>query len=146
MQKQEQSEELLMTRTLPALCIAMVLALTGLAQARDIQLTADPSVPAAAGKAELKHDRNGNLQLKVEVKHLAKPTSLTPPKQVYVVWIQGRGKNAENQGQLKVNDNLDGSFEGSTPYPMFDIFITAEDSPGASNPSGPQLLKGSMQP
>ncbi|MCU1307313.1 MAG: hypothetical protein JWN45_2008, partial [Acidobacteriaceae bacterium] len=56
------------------------------------------------------------------------------------------GKGPENQGQLKVNDNLDGSFEGSTPYPVFDIFITAEDSPAASTPSGPQLLKGSMQP
>ncbi len=135
-----------MRRALPAICIAMLLALTGLAHARDIRLTADPSVPAAVGKAELNHDRNGNLQLKIEVKHLAKPTALTPSKQVYVVWIQGRGKEPEKQGQLKVNDNLEGSFEGSTPYPMFDIFITAEDSPAATTPSGPQLLKGSMQP
>lgn len=106
-----------MRRAFPAICIAIVLALTGLAEARDIRLTADPSVPAAEGKAELKRDRNGNLRLKVEVKHLAPPTKLTPPKQAYVVWIQGRGKEPENHGQLKVNADLNGSFEGTTPYP-----------------------------
>ncbi len=135
-----------MRRAFPVLWIAMALALTGLAQARDIRLTADPSVPAAAGKAEVKHDRNGNLKIKVEVKHLAKPAALTPPAQAYVVWIQGRGKEPENQGQLKVNNDLDGSFEGTTSYAVFDVFITAEDNPAATAPSGPQLLKGSMQP
>ncbi|MCU1270293.1 MAG: hypothetical protein JWN74_1587 [Acidobacteriaceae bacterium] len=128
-----------------AIYIATLLALTGLAQARDIQLTADPSVPAAEGKAELKHDRNGNLQVKLEVNHLASPTKLTPPKQVYVVWIQGRGKEPENHGQLKVNPDLKGSFEGTTPYPAFDIFITAEDNPAATTPTGPAVLKGSVQ-
>lgn len=135
-----------MKLVLPATCIAVVLALTGLAEAKDIRLTADPSVPAAAGKAGLERDRNGNLQLKVEVKHLAKPSNLTPPKQVYVVWIQGRGKGPENQGQLKVNDNLEGSFEGTTSYQAFDIFITAEDNPAAANPSGPTVLRGIIQP
>lgn len=134
-----------MRRAFPAICIAIVLALTGLAEARDIRLTADPPVPAAEGKAELKRDRNGNLRLKVEVKHLAPPTKLTPPKQAYVVWIQGRGKEPENHGQLKVNADLNGSFEGTTPYPAFDIFITAEDNPAATTPSGPPLLKGSVQ-
>lgn len=135
-----------MRRLLPATWIAIVLVLTGLAEARDIRLTADPSVPAAAGKAQLNHDRNGNLQLKVEVKHLAKPTNLTPPKQVYVVWIQARGKRPENQGQLKVNDNLEGSFEGTTSFEAFDIIITAEDSPAVASPTGPSVLRGSIQP
>ena len=135
-----------MRRALPVLCIAVVLSLCSVAMARDIRLTADPSVPAAAGKAELNHDRNGNLKVKLEVEHLAKPQALTPPKQSYVVWIQSRGKEPENQGQLKVNDNLQGSFETTTSYPAFDIFVTAEDTPAATSPSGPQLLKGTMQP
>jgi hypothetical protein len=134
-----------MRRAFPSICIAIVLALSGLAEAKDIQLTSDPSVPAAAGKAELNHDRNGNLQLKLEVKHLAPPTRLTPPKQVYIVWIQGRGKEPENHGQLKVNSDLNGSFRGTSPYPVFDVFITAEDNPAATSPTGPPLLKGSAQ-
>jgi hypothetical protein len=135
-----------MRRALPGLCIAVVLSLVGLAMARDIRLTPDPSVPAATGKVELNHDRNGNLKVKLEVEHLAKPQALTPPKQAYVVWIQPRGKEPENQGQLKVNDDLKGSFETTTSYPAFDVFVTAEDNPAATTPSGPPLLKGSMQP
>lgn len=135
-----------MRRALPFLCIAVVLSFAGLALAKDIRLTADPSVPAAAGKAQLDHDRNGNHKVKLEVEHLAKPQALTPPKQTYVVWIQSRGKEPENQGQLKVNDNLQGSFETTTSYPVFDIFVTAEDNPAATTPSSPQLLKGSVQP
>lgn len=134
-----------MRRALPALCIVIVLSLSGLAMARDIRLTADPSVPAAAGKVELNHDRNGNLKVKLKVEHLAKPQALTPPKHAYVVWLQPRGKEPENQGQLKVNDDLKGSFETTTSYPAFDIFVTAEDNPAATTPSGPPLLKGSMQ-
>ena len=84
-----------MRRALPATCIAIMFVVTGLAEATDIRLTADPSVPAAAGKAELDHDRNGNLQLKVEVKHLAKPTNLTSPKQVY-----GGLDSGQRQGTL----------------------------------------------
>lgn len=135
-----------MRRALPAICIAILLALSGLAEARDIQLIADPTVPAAAGKVELNHDRNGNLKVKVEVQHLAKPGALTPAKQAYVVWIQSRGKEPENQGQLKVNDELKGSFETTTSYPAFDIFVTAEDNPATTTPSGPQILKGTMTP
>ena len=134
-----------MRRALPLL-LAAVLSFAGLALAKDIRLTADPSIPAAAGKVHLEHDRNGNQKVKLEVEHLAKPQALTPPKQAYVVWIQSRGKEAENQGQLKVNDNLQGSFETTTAYPVFDIFVTAEDNPAATTPSGPQLLKGSVQP
>ena len=135
-----------MGRALPAICIAILLALSGLAEARDIQLIADPTVPAAAGKVELNHDRNGNLKVKVEVQHLAKPGALTPAKQAYVVWIQSRGKEPENQGQLKVNDELKGSFETTTSYPAFDIFVTAEDNPATTTPSGTQILKGTMTP
>ena len=103
-------------------------------------------MPAATGTAETKRDRNGNLKVKVEVKHLAQPAALTPPKQAYVVWTQIRGQDPQNQGQLKVNDNLEGSFSTTVPSPTFEIFITAEDNPTAAAPTGPRLLKGSMQP
>jgi hypothetical protein len=135
----------LMKRTLRAICLATLLAVTVLAEARDVRLTADPSVPGAAGKVALKHDRNGNLEVKLEVKHLAPPSKLTPPKQVYVVWFPGRGKEAENHGQLKVNPDLKGSFEGSTQYSVFDVFITAEDNPATTTPTGPSLLKANVE-
>lgn len=114
--------------------------------ASEVRLIADSSVPGSVGKAHLKKDKNGNLRLKLDVYHLAKPSALTPARQSYVVWIQGKGKNPENQGQLKVNNKLEGKFETTTSYEDFDLFITAEDNPRAESPSEPKLLKGTMQP
>jgi hypothetical protein len=116
------------------------------AEASDVQLIADPSVPAATGKAHLSKDNNGNLRLKLEVKNLAKPGALTPARQTYVVWIQPRGKDPENQGILKVNDKLQGSFEGTVPNADAEVFITAEDNPTVAAPTGPKLLKAELQP
>jgi hypothetical protein len=120
--------------------------LSSFAGASEVRLIADPSVPAAAGKARLSKEKNGNLKLKVEVFHLAKPAALTPSRQCYVVWTQARGKDPENRGVLKVNDKLEGNFEDTVSNEDFDIFITAEDNSRAESPSEPRLLKGSMQP
>ena len=109
-------------------------------------MIADPSVPAATGKAHLDKDKNGNLRLKLEVDHLAKPGALTPARQSYVVWVQPRGKEAQNQGVLKVKDNLEGSFENTVPNADFEVFVTAEDNPAAQMPSGPKLLRAEVQP
>lgn len=115
------------------------------AAASDVRLVADSSVPAATGKAKIDKDNNGNLRLKLEVEHLAKPGALTPVKQNYVVWIQPRGKEPENQGTIRVGDNLKGSFEATVPREDFEVFITAEDNPAAQMPSGPKLLRAEMQ-
>jgi hypothetical protein len=124
----------------------VVLVDLGLAGASEVRLTNDPSVLAAVGKAHLDNDKNGNLKLKLKVYHLAKPTSLTPAKQTFVVWTQARGKDSQNLGVLKVNDKLEGSFEGTVPNEDFDVFITAEDGPTVRVPSEPKLLEGHMQP
>lgn len=124
----------------------VVFALSCMAAASDVKLMADPSVPAAAGKAHLSKDKNGNLKLTVEVYHLAKPGALTPVKQNYVVWTQPRGKDPQNQGVLKVNDKLEGKFETTVPNEDFDVFITAEDNATTQMPSGTKLLDGNVQP
>jgi hypothetical protein len=120
--------------------------LSCLAATSDVRLTTDPSIPAATGKAHLSKEKNGNLKLKVEVSHLAKPGALTPSRQSYVVWTQARGKEAENRGILKVNDKLEGNFEDTVSNEDFEHFITAEDNSRAEVPSEPRLLKGTMQP
>ena len=135
-----------MNRTI-AICACLVwFCLGSLGTASEIRLTADPSVPAAVGKAHVGKEKNGNLKLKVEVHHLAKPGALTPAKQTYVVWTQARGKDPENRGALKVNDKLEGKFEDTVSNEDFDVFITAEDNSKTTAPSEPKLLKGTMQP
>ncbi|MCU1297935.1 MAG: hypothetical protein JWO91_2213 [Acidobacteriaceae bacterium] len=126
-----------------ALVVSFGLALAG---ASEVRLTADPSIPAAVGKAHLNKEKNGNLKLELQVHHLAKPSALTPARQAYVVWIQPRGKDPQNQGVLKLDDKLEGKFENTVSNQDFEVFITAEDNPTAESPSEPKLLKGTMQP
>src|SRR3981081_343022 len=135
-----------MNRTIAICACVVCFSLCSLAGAVEVRLTADPSVPAAAGESRLRKEKNGNLKLKVEVYHLAKPGALTPARQTYVVWTQARGKDPQNRGVLKVNDKLEGTFEDTVSNQDFDVFITAEDNPKAEFPSEPKLLKGTMQP
>src|ERR1044072_5058074 len=126
--------------------MAMFFLLTMLALGRDLRLNASPKVPAAEGKLSIDKDSNGNLKLKVETNHLAKPANLSPSATSYVVGIQPRDGKAKNQGQLKVDDNLKGKFETTSRFQAFDIFVTAEDSPNATTPSGMEVLRGTVQP
>ena len=120
--------------------------LTTFAHSREFSLTASSSVPAAKGKVAVDKDRNGNRKVKLEVEHLAKPSTLTPAQTNYVVWIQARGKEPENKGQLTVSDKLEGKLETTTPYEAFDLFVTAEGNPNLTSPEGPEVLHGTVQP
>jgi len=113
----------------------------GLLLAKNYKLQNATIVPGAQGEVKTGKDRNGNTKFTVEVKHLAKPSELTPPKTTYIVWIQQKGGEPESQGMLKVNDNLEGKFESSTPNKEFDLWITAEGDPTAKAPSGPEVLR-----
>ncbi|SRR5579864_4191969 len=122
-----------------------ILLLSIAASAGEIPLVASSLVPGAAGKLTYEHDRNGNVKLAIQTKNLAAPDQLTPAKEAYVVWIEPRDKQPEKAGVLKVNNNLQGSFRTTTPYKAFDVVITAEDSPTVTQPTGPEILHGSVQ-
>ncbi len=116
------------------------------AVASDMRMISDPTVPAATGKVHWDKDQNGNLRVKLEVDHMAKPGALTPAKQNYVVWIQPRGKDPQNLGVLRVKGDLKGSLEATVPRQDFEIFVTGEDNPAAQTPSEPKLLHAEVQP
>ena len=102
-------------------------------------------VPGAVAKAKYEHDRNGNIKFSISTEHLAAPQQLTPTKNDYVVWIIPRDSQPQNAGVLKVNNDLKGSFSGTTPAKVFDLKITAEDSPSVTQPTGPEIFHGSIQ-
>lgn len=112
---------------------------------KKVALETSSSQPAAEAHAELGHDSNGNQELKLTARHLARPQNLTPAKDVYVVWIQPRGEQPINQGALRVNDDLKAEFRAKTAYKNFDIFVTAEDSATASYPSGQEVMRQHLQ-
>jgi hypothetical protein len=112
--------------------------------AKKYPLTAASIVPAAKGSVEIGKDRNGNTEVKLKVEHLANPTSLTPSQANYIVWLQDKGSGPENQGELKVNGKLEGTFRTVTPRKNFDLFVTGENDGTVKSPSGPEVLRTSV--
>jgi hypothetical protein len=128
------------------LVAAVVLVFAAAASADQFRMRAGESNPAATGVIHANTDRNGNLSIEMEAKHLAPPDRLSPPHSTYVVWVQPAGKPAEPMGELRVNkDDMAASFKTSVPYHNFDIFVTAEDNPKPDTPSGPEVLRASVQ-
>lgn len=128
-----------------ALFLLATLLLTTAAWGREDKLVNTGTAPAAEGKVITDNDRNGNTGVDVQVKHMATPQSLTPPKQTYLVWVQPRGKDPELLGAIRVNDGLEGSLKATTTYKDFDILITAEDNMKPEMPSGMVILKGTVE-
>lgn len=126
-------------KTLVGVVVAAGLLATGCSH--KVKMTSASSVPAAVGVAKLTKDSNGNIIVDLKVRHLARPDSLTPPQSVYVVWIQPRGGQVAKQGQLRVDDNLQGEFKTPAPAKSFDIFVTAESGPTVTQPTGPEVLR-----
>src|ERR1700674_4514898 len=95
------------------LVFVSLLAIWPMSGAKKSPMTADPSIPAATGTVEVKKDKkNGNIQLDIKVDHLAKPASLTPPEDVYIVWIRPSDKDAQKEGAIGLDKNLKGELAG----------------------------------
>jgi hypothetical protein len=133
-------------RKLYTICLTFALFCTVAYAAKKYPMTASSIVPAARGEVEISKDKNGNTRLKMTVQHLANLENLTPRASAYVIWLQERGGNSENQGQLKMDKNLKATFETVTTLKSFDVFVTAEQDFRAKSPSGPEVLRATIQP
>ena len=60
------------------------------------------------------------------------------------MWLQDKGSGPENQGELKVNGKLEGTFQTVTPRKNFDLFVTGENDGTVKSPSGPEVLRTSV--
>jgi hypothetical protein len=128
------------------ICLTFALLCTVACAAKTRPMTAASIVPGARGEVVISQDKNGNTTLKMTVQHLANLENLTPRASAYVVWLRERSGNAENQGQLKTDKNLNGSFKTVTPMKSFEVLITAEQDARVTSPSGPEVLKATIQP
>jgi hypothetical protein len=133
-------------RKLYTICLMFTLLSTAAYAAKKYPMTAASIVPGARAEVAISKDKNGNTKLKMRVQHLANLENLTPRAAAYVVWLQERGGNSENQGQLKMDKNLKATFETVTPLKSFDVFVTAEQEVRAKGPSGPEVLRATIQP
>jgi hypothetical protein len=110
--------------------------------AKEYKMTAGVGVPAATGTVKVEKAKdNGNMKLEIKVDHLARPSSLTPSANNYLVWIRPNGGEAFKQGAIGVNKNLSGELKLETVSKDFDVFITAEQSDSVTSPSSVEVLR-----
>jgi hypothetical protein len=113
--------------------------------AKTYRLTGTELSPAATGEINTNIDRNGNVEVDLKAEHLAQPTALRSPGEMYVVWFQEPGKPATNQGQLRVNDDLNAELKATTPARHFEVIVTAERDVAATMPSSAVVLRATVQ-
>ena len=101
--------------------------------ARKMTFGVSPVVPSAQGKVALGKDENKNTTLELRVRDLAPPDRLTPPKKVYVVWIETKDNGMKNLGQLNAR-RRDSYLKALSPFEPVRVFITAEDNAATSEP------------
>ena len=129
----------------PILSILMVLFLLSCTScAKKIAFLTSPVVPAARGDVQVKKDNNKNYVIHVNIMDLAEVERLSPPKKSYVVWMVSEQEIAKNIGQINskmsVAKNLKASFQTVSVTKPNNIFLTAEDDPTVSSPSGQTVL------
>ncbi len=101
--------------------------------------------PAATGDIQIKTDKNNNQSIKINIVNLAEPGRLTPPRQMYMVWMETDQAEIKNLGQIKTSDGtfskaLKASFQTVTTFKPVKIFITAEDDANALYPNYESIL------
>ena len=126
--------------------IAMVLTITVFSScATKVVFLSSAVVPAAEGKITIKEDSNKNYEIKVKIANLADSQRLTPPKNVYVVWMLTEFNNTKNIGQIisssgSMSNNMKASFETVSSFRPIKIFITAEDDADIQYPNAEVVL------
>ena len=104
-------------------------------------MTANSVVPGATGSVRVTRNKsNRNTVLDVKVNHLARPSSLTPSENSYLVWIRLNNGDVLKQGAIGVDKNLSGELKLETVSRELDVFITAEQGEGVSTPSSVEIL------
>lgn len=103
-------------------------------------------VPAAEGSVKIKKDKNNNYNIDLSVIRLADSKRLTPPKEMYIVWMETDQNGTKNIGQLNtskglISSTLKSSLETVSAFKPTGFFITAEDNASVQYPSGQVILR-----
>ena len=113
--------------------------------AKKMTFVNSPVVPAATGKVKYKKDDNNNYIISVEVENLAAAKNLTPPRELYVVWMESKRNRTRNIGQINTSSGLfssklKGSLKAVSTTTPTSFFITAEDNGNVQYPGSQRVL------
>lgn len=112
------------------------------------KMTFGPSrlAPAATGSVKIKKTQNDNYKVDLKTTHLAKPEQLTPPKNVYVVWMRTADNSLRNIGKIKsssgfLSKTLKGELTTTAVSKPTSFFITAENDGNIQYPGSEVVLE-----
>lgn len=108
-------------------------------------LHAVDAAPTASGKVEVATEKNGNHQVKVEVKRMAPPAKIFDGTSIYVVWLKAENGSYQNIGTLAIDKDLNGKLTTKTPFDNFDVLVTAEADALALTPSDNKVMNTKVQ-
>ena len=108
-------------------------------------LHAVDAAPTASGKVEVATEKNGNHQVKVEVKRMAPPAKIFDGTSAYVVWLKAQNGSYQNIGTLAIDKDLNGKLTTKTPFDTFDVLVTAEADALALTPSDNKVMNTRVQ-
>jgi hypothetical protein len=98
-------------------------------------LSTSPRVAAADGKVSVLAGKDGNQMVDVQVQRLAKASRVFEGTSTYVVWLVPPDSPPTNIGVLPLDSHLKGRLQTKTPYREFDVEVTAEPAPTATQPN-----------
>jgi hypothetical protein len=129
----------------PGRWIALALALTGCGSTQHA-LRPVERTSGATGSFETKTSDNGNTRVTLKVAHMPRPEDIDAGFKTYVLWLRPTGEQDwKNMGALRVDDAREGKLEVATPYPTFDLQVTAEPDSTVAAPGSVVVLAGAPQ-
>lgn len=125
--------------------VIMLAAILFVGCATKVPFNGSSVVPGADGTVKVKKDNNKNYAIKLSVYNLAPSQKLTPSKNTYVVWMETDQNITKNIGQLNsasglFSKALKAEMETVSAVKPTKIYITAEDDPSVTYPSGQVVL------
>ena len=138
-----------MTKNLsPAILRLLIIAFTCFSMAscaKKIVFQTSSVVPAATGKVKIKKDDNKNYSIDIKLENLAAANRLSPPRNLYVVWVSTEESGVKNIGQIApstgfLSGKVKASLRAVTPFKPTRIFITAEDNKDILYPGSHEIL------
>jgi hypothetical protein len=113
------------------------------AAAQTLVMPRSKTEPALKAQVVLAPDRNANTKVDLQVQHMAQPSSLTPSRRYYAVWVR-TPRGTREAGVLQVNTGLQGELKFLVPEKRFTLLITAEDRREPSAPSSHVVVEGAL--
>jgi hypothetical protein len=126
--------------------IAMLIATSSLSScSKTLRFNISPVLPSAVGTVKLSTDDNKNRTMTLNIKNLVDPQRLTPPKKIYVVWMQTKNDGTRNLGSLVGSEGYFSSTRTATFSSVITgeplrFFVTAEESAQVSGPGPVTVL------